>query len=51
MLIIFINYNFIIAYFKTLKLLIKDLYYKILNIFINYKYKTNNNFININIYF
>ena len=45
------NNNLIITYFKALKLLIKSLYYKILNIFINYNYKINNNFININIYF
>ena len=34
-LVVFINYNFVIIYFKALKLLIKSLYYKILNVFIN----------------
>ena len=49
--IIFMNYNLIIACFKALKLLIKGLYYKILNVFANCNYKTNNNFINTSIYF
>ena len=48
----FYNNNFIITYFKALKLLIKGLYYKILNIFTNCNYKINNkSFISTNIYF
>ena len=48
----FYNNNLIIIYFKVLKLLVKVLYYKILNIFTNYNYKINNkSFINTSAYF
>ena len=48
----FYNNNFVITCFKALKLLIKVLYYKILNVFTNYNYKINNkSFTNTNIYF
>ena len=48
----FRNNNFIITYFKVLKLLIKSLYYKILNVFTNCNYKVINKVLtNISIYF